>query len=69
MEKCGLMFTHIVINHTHTKLLLCAPERAKYRYKAKQGTHGTARVDDHLDQCFCLLLELLSFDGIGAAAL
>ena len=54
MEKRGLMFMHIIINRAHTKLLLHAPEHAKYRYGEgtgrKHGTRGTARV---LDQCFC----------------
>ena len=35
----------------------------------KHSTHGAARVDDQLDQCFCLLLELLSFGWIGITVL
>ena len=66
MEKRGQMFTDIVINHACIKLLSCAPELyAIVHTGRKQGTHGAARVDDHLDQCFCLLLELLSFGWIG----
>ena len=35
----------------------------------KQGTHGAAGIDNQLDKCFYLLLELLSFGWIDTAAL
>ena len=60
---------HIIINRAHNKLLSRAPEHKNTGTGRKQGTHGAARVDDQLDQCFCLLLELLSFGQISTAAL
>ena len=73
MEKRGLTFTDIVINHAHSKFcrafLNMGTRYSIVRTGRKQGTHGAARVDDQLDQCLCLLLELLSFSWISTAAL
>ena len=44
MEKRGLTFTHIVINHAHTKLSSRAPEHAKYRYRGESKVHKVHMV-------------------------
>lgn len=40
-----------------------------YKIIAEQGTRGAARVDNQLDHCFCLPLELLLFGWTVIAAL
>ena len=58
---------HIVIIAPGAKLQV--PRYTIVLTGRKQGIHGAARIDNQLDKCFCLLLELLSFGWIGTATL